>query len=78
MIEIPYIMWSKKAAGVALHKLKEGDNLVKITAKDQRGQPYFPHTITINKSEAVKAYGVSTINKGGLRGIWIPLPERKT
>jgi len=71
MIEITHIMWGEKKIGIALHKMKSGDNDIKITEKDSKGNPYYPHPFVINKEQAISQYGINPIQKNGLPGIWV-------
>lgn len=73
MIKITHIMYSKKAIGIALHKLKTGINKFTITVRDKSGDKTYPNIYIINKEDAVEKYGISVINKKGLKGIWLPL-----
>ncbi len=72
-IEIPCILWKKRAVGVALQKLRAGLNIIKVTAKNKEGELYYPRSIVVHKETAVKLYGIETINQKGLRGVWLPL-----
>jgi hypothetical protein len=75
MIKITHIKWSNRSIGVALHKLAEGENTIKITAKGKDDKEYYPEPFTVEKSALESKYGVETINKNDLLGIWIPLKD---
>ena len=75
MIEITHIKWDGYKIGVALHKLKKGNNRIKITAKDKNGNRYYPKAYVVDKDTLIDKYGVSVINKNSLLGVWIPLRE---
>ena len=66
-------MYSTRKAGVALHKLKDGENEIRVTAKNKDGKLLYPNPIIINKSDAIGMYGINIINNHNLKGIWIPL-----
>ena len=74
-IEISHIMWSNKKIGVALHKMKKGVNIIRITAIGKDGKPYYPETFEVNREEVVVKYGISTINRNNLPGVWIPIAD---
>ena len=73
IIEIPCILWKKRAVGVALSKLRAGLNIIKVTAKNKEGWLYYPRSIVVHKDTIVENYGIEIINQKGLRGIWLPL-----
>jgi len=75
MIEITHIKWSGNKIGIALHKLKDGLNEVLITAKNKSGIPYYPEQFIVDKERLIKQYGITTINKNHLQGIWIPIND---
>jgi len=75
MIKITHIKWDGKKIGVALKKLKEGKNEIAITAKDKSGQFYYPDTFEVDKQKLIDLFGISTINKNDLQGVWIPLRD---
>jgi hypothetical protein len=75
MIKITHILWSKKAIGVALNKLSEGENEIAITVKDKNGNFLYPDTITATKQRLLNYYEVENINKKGLMGVFIPLAD---
>jgi hypothetical protein len=75
MIEITHIKWSRKAIGVALHKLEEGANTIKITVLDKNKELMYPVPIVTTKGELIAKYGVEEINKNNLLGVWIPLKD---
>lgn len=66
-------MCSTKSVGVALNKMVDGENLIKVTAKDKDGNLLYANPFKLDKQKAIGKYGVCTINKNGLMGIWIPL-----
>ena len=76
MINITHIKWSPpKRIGVALHKLTPGDNVIQITAKNAQGELLYPNPFTVDMEKIIDLYGVTTINKKDLRGVWIPLAD---
>ena len=75
MIKITHIKWGGRKIGIALHKLKDGDNEIAITAKDKNGQFYYEDTYLMNRQKLIDIFGISTINKNSLRGIWVPLAD---
>lgn len=75
MITITHILWDGRKIGVALNKLHEGWNRIKITTKNVKGEFLYPGTFVVDKDEIIGKYGVLIINKNGLRGVWIPLKE---
>ena len=76
MIRITHILWRRpRSIGIALSKLKKGDNEVKVTAKGTNGQLYYPNTLIVNRERAINIYGVKSINKNNLQGIFIPTAD---
>ena len=69
------ILWSKQAIGIAWHKLKE-DDIIEIIVKDIKGNLLHPGKYKVNKKALLERYGpLTTINKNGLVGIFIPRSE---
>ena len=64
-IEIPCILWKKRAVGVALRKLRAGLNIIKVTAKNKEGEVNtakanpFPNPTSISPE---RAHAEKTIN----------------
>jgi hypothetical protein len=75
MINISGIMWKDRRLGIALHKLRPGDNKFKVTVLNCTKEPHFPGIYIINLEKAIEKYGVSIINRNDLRGIWVPLND---
>jgi hypothetical protein len=75
MINISGIMWKDRRLGIALHKLRPGDNKFKVTVLNCTKEPHFPGVYIINLEKAIEKYGISIINRGDLRGIWVPLND---
>ena len=72
-IEITHIKWDGFKIGVALHKMVDGYNKINVTAKNKSGKLIHSEPILLNKQNAIEKYGVSIINKNGLKGVWISL-----
>ena len=69
MLIIKGIMWGERKVGLALHKLHSGENEFIIDVKGYSG------VYRVNKEDAINRYGISVINRGNLKGIWIPLDD---
>ena len=75
MISITHIKWGEKKIGIASHKMLSGNNVFEVTAEGKDGQRYYPGIFSINKAAAIERYGEATINKNGLKGVWVPLKD---
>lgn len=74
VVRIPRYVFSTQKLGVFIDKLRDGDNLIYCTYKLVSGALEFPRGIIINKAEAIKAYGLSKIQKNSDDlGIWLPM-----
>ena len=56
MIEITHILWRDRKIGVALWKLRNGENQIKITVKNKYGQELYPDILTVYKDELITKY----------------------
>jgi len=56
MIEITHILWRDRKIGVALWKLRNGANQIKITVKNKYGQELYPDILTVYKDELITKY----------------------
>jgi len=54
MIEITHILWKDRKIGVALWKLRNGENQIKITVKNKYGQELYPDILTVYKERSKK------------------------
>jgi len=54
MIEITHILWKDRKIGVALWKLRNGENQIKITVKNKYGQELYPDILTVDKIRSKK------------------------
>lgn len=54
VIRIREPIWGSKSVGIALYKLKDGLNKVKILYKDQRGRYVYPGTYLISRARALR------------------------
>ena len=75
MINITHILWKRKAVGVALSKLKNGENIINITVKDKSGTRLVADPVKVTKEKLLNIYDIETINKRGLEGVFIPLAD---
>ena len=75
MIKITHMLYSKRAFGVSLDKLKEGENVIDITVKDSNGNRLVAEPIKVTKQKLLNIYEVVVINKKDLRGVFIPLAD---
>lgn len=75
MLKIKGIMWGERKIGIALHKLEDGNNAFEIDVVNSAGERFYPGIFVISKEAAIAKYGISTINKNNLQGIWIPLRD---
>lgn len=72
---ITHIMYIRKAIGVALNKLVDGENIIQITVTNANGNILYPNELHIDKSTVIDSYGISDINKHSLQGVWIPIDD---
>lgn len=77
MIRIKGIMYGERKIGISLRKMVPGNNDFEITVEDRYGDLLYPGTFVINREDALSKYGVCTINKRGLQGVWVPLADLK-
>jgi len=75
IINISHIMYSKKAIGVALNKMKDGENIIQITVRNSHGKLVYPNELKIDRSTVIDLYGIMSINKHNLQGVWIPIAD---
>lgn len=77
MIVIRGILWSSNSIGIAINKMVEGDNEYMIDLADKTGKQLYSGIYSINREEAINRYGISVINKKGLKGVWVPLNDMR-
>jgi hypothetical protein len=75
MIKITHILWYKKAIGISLSKLVDGENTIQITVKNKTGKLLYPEPIVVTKQKLLTFYKVEQINKGGLQGVFMYLAD---
>lgn len=74
MFQITHAMWSKGAIGIAAFHLIPGDNVFEVTIKTPLTEPGI---FSINRENAIDKYGLESINKKGVIGIWVPFSDLK-